>query len=92
MKYVHPTHCITEEQRLRQVHFVKDAERHTKKCGLSTKEINDLNAFNKDKIDETIKEHDRNMHAMSNLKELLISSGNKSAQIIVSDTSVEDFN
>eukprot|EP00957_Ditylum_brightwellii_P027122 2049923-Ditylum_brightwellii.AAC.1 len=54
-KQVNPTHCITEQQRLWQVRFVKDAERWAKKCGLTGKEVKDLNAFVKDKIKETIK-------------------------------------
>eukprot|EP00957_Ditylum_brightwellii_P177771 13541303-Ditylum_brightwellii.AAC.1 len=89
-KHAQPTHHITEEQRLRQVHFVKDAKRHTKKISLSTKEFKDLNLFIKDKINETIKEHNHVMHVISNFEELSISSSNESIQSIVSDTSVED--
>eukprot|EP00957_Ditylum_brightwellii_P025080 1897929-Ditylum_brightwellii.AAC.1 len=59
-------HCITEQQRFRQVRFVKDAEKRTKKCGLTGREVEDLNMFVKDKIEETIKECSRNMHTMSN--------------------------
>eukprot|EP00957_Ditylum_brightwellii_P059160 4489039-Ditylum_brightwellii.AAC.1 len=59
-KHAQPTHHITEEQRLRQVCFVKDAKSYTKKHSLSTKEVKDLNAFVKYKIDKTIREHARN--------------------------------
>eukprot|EP00957_Ditylum_brightwellii_P046926 3561804-Ditylum_brightwellii.AAC.1 len=61
-----PMHRITEQQRLWQVRFVKDAKRRAKKHGLTDREVKDLNAFVKDKIKETVKEHDCNMHAMSN--------------------------
>eukprot|EP00957_Ditylum_brightwellii_P017549 1321815-Ditylum_brightwellii.AAC.1 len=61
-KHVQLTHRITEQQRLWQIRFVKDAERRTKKHGLTGREIKDLNAFVKDKINETIKECNRNMH------------------------------
>eukprot|EP00957_Ditylum_brightwellii_P033699 2554641-Ditylum_brightwellii.AAC.1 len=88
-KHVQPTHCITKQQRLWQVCFVTDVKRHTKKHGLSTKEVKDLNTFVKDKINETTKECDCYMHTMSNFKELSISSSNKSVQSIISDTSVE---
>eukprot|EP00957_Ditylum_brightwellii_P158622 12073495-Ditylum_brightwellii.AAC.1 len=54
-KHVQPTHCIMEEQRLRQVCFVKNAERHAKKCSFNTKETKDLKTFVKDKVDEMIK-------------------------------------
>eukprot|EP00957_Ditylum_brightwellii_P196447 14967921-Ditylum_brightwellii.AAC.1 len=37
-KHMQPTHHITEQQRLRQVQFVKDAERRAKKGGLAGKE------------------------------------------------------
>eukprot|EP00957_Ditylum_brightwellii_P112347 8566029-Ditylum_brightwellii.AAC.1 len=37
-KHVQLTHCTTEEQRLRQVWFVKDAERQARKRGLTGKE------------------------------------------------------
>eukprot|EP00957_Ditylum_brightwellii_P182555 13906305-Ditylum_brightwellii.AAC.1 len=46
--------------------------------------------FVKDKINETIKERNCNMHAMSNFKDLSISSSNESIQSIVSDTSDEE--
>eukprot|EP00957_Ditylum_brightwellii_P168108 12798114-Ditylum_brightwellii.AAC.1 len=72
-----------EEQRLRQVQFVKDAKRCAKKCSLSTKEVKNLNTFVKDKIDETIKQCNHNMHAMSNFKDLSISSSNESVQSII---------
>eukprot|EP00957_Ditylum_brightwellii_P137825 10507873-Ditylum_brightwellii.AAC.1 len=68
-KHVQPTYRITEQQRLRQVQFVKDAKRQAKKCGLTGREVKDLNVFVKDKIKEMIKKHDRNMHAMSNFKD-----------------------
>eukprot|EP00957_Ditylum_brightwellii_P039515 2989449-Ditylum_brightwellii.AAC.1 len=88
-KHVQPTYCITKQQRLQQVWFVKDTKRHTKKCGLSAKEVKDINMFVKDKINETIKEHHCNMYAVSNFEDLSISSSNKSAQSIISNTSVE---
>eukprot|EP00957_Ditylum_brightwellii_P042670 3230857-Ditylum_brightwellii.AAC.1 len=59
-KHVQSMHCITEQQRLRQVWFVKDAKRH----GLAGKEVKDINTFVKDKIEETIKERNRDMHTM----------------------------
>eukprot|EP00957_Ditylum_brightwellii_P161045 12260844-Ditylum_brightwellii.AAC.1 len=90
MKHIQPTHCITEEQRLWQVHFVKDVESRTKKCGLNIKEAKDLNKFGKDNIDETIKQCNCDMHTMSNFKYLSISLSDESVKSIVSDTSVED--
>eukprot|EP00957_Ditylum_brightwellii_P007968 603372-Ditylum_brightwellii.AAC.1 len=45
--------------------------------------------FVKDKIKETIKECDCNMHAMNNFKDLSLSSSNDSIQSIISDTSVK---
>eukprot|EP00957_Ditylum_brightwellii_P074408 5653497-Ditylum_brightwellii.AAC.1 len=83
-------HRITEQQRLWQVWFVKDAKRCAKRHGLTGKEVKDLNAFVKDKIDETIKERDCNMHAMSNFEDLSISSSNESIQSIIRDTSDEE--
>eukprot|EP00957_Ditylum_brightwellii_P019041 1433673-Ditylum_brightwellii.AAC.1 len=88
-KHIRPTHCIMEQQRLRQVLFVKDAERRVKRRGLTGKEVKDFNTFVKDKIKETIKERDHNMHAMSNFKDLSISVRDKSIQSIVSNTSVD---
>eukprot|EP00957_Ditylum_brightwellii_P076655 5826942-Ditylum_brightwellii.AAC.1 len=82
-KHVQPTHHITEDQRLWQVQFVKDAKSCTKKCNLSAREVKNLNKFIKDKIDETIKQSDCNMHAMSNFEDLSISSSNKSVQSII---------
>eukprot|EP00957_Ditylum_brightwellii_P150800 11481699-Ditylum_brightwellii.AAC.1 len=67
-----------EQQRLQQVWFVKDAEKQAKKCGISAKEVKDLNTFFKEKIDETIKQCNCNMHAMSNFKDLPLSSSDKS--------------
>eukprot|EP00957_Ditylum_brightwellii_P195008 14857619-Ditylum_brightwellii.AAC.1 len=67
-KHVQSKHHITEQQRLQQVWFIKDAERQAKKHGLTGKEVKDLNAFAKDKIKETTKEHNCDMHAMSNFK------------------------
>eukprot|EP00957_Ditylum_brightwellii_P064284 4878492-Ditylum_brightwellii.AAC.1 len=64
----------------RKVCFVKDAKRQTKKCNISAKEVKDLNTFVTDKIDKTIKENECNMHAISDFKELSISSSNKSIQ------------
>eukprot|EP00957_Ditylum_brightwellii_P039401 2980831-Ditylum_brightwellii.AAC.1 len=46
--------------------------------------------FVKDKIKETIKERDRNMHAMSNFKDLSISSSNNIIKSIISNTSNEE--
>eukprot|EP00957_Ditylum_brightwellii_P151327 11523262-Ditylum_brightwellii.AAC.1 len=86
-KHVQPTHCITEQQRLWQVWFVKDAKRWTKKHGLTGKEVKDLSVFVKDKIKEMIKERDRDMHVMSNYKDLSISLSNKSIQSIIGNTS-----
>eukprot|EP00957_Ditylum_brightwellii_P066362 5037550-Ditylum_brightwellii.AAC.1 len=74
-----------DQQRLWQVWYVKDAERLAKKCGLSAKEVKDLNTFVKGKVDETIKEHNYNMHAMSDFKNMSISSSNKSVQSILSN-------
>eukprot|EP00957_Ditylum_brightwellii_P064573 4899960-Ditylum_brightwellii.AAC.1 len=68
-KHTQPTHRIMEQQRLQQVQFVKDTKRQAKKRGLTGKEVKDLNVFVKDKIKETIKEHDHNMHAMSDFKD-----------------------
>eukprot|EP00957_Ditylum_brightwellii_P139402 10623960-Ditylum_brightwellii.AAC.2 len=48
-KYTQPTHLIMEEQRLRQVYFVKVAKRHPKKHSLNAKEFKDANVFVKDK-------------------------------------------
>eukprot|EP00957_Ditylum_brightwellii_P092479 7042224-Ditylum_brightwellii.AAC.1 len=66
-----------------------DTKRQARRCSLIGKELKDLNAFVKDKIKEAIKEHDCNMHAMSNFKDLSISSSNESTQSIISNTSVE---
>eukprot|EP00957_Ditylum_brightwellii_P033609 2548143-Ditylum_brightwellii.AAC.1 len=79
-----------EQQRLRQVRFVKDAERRAKRRDLTGKEVKDLNLFAKDKIYKTIKERDCNMHVMSNFEDLLISLSNESIQSIISDTSDEE--
>eukprot|EP00957_Ditylum_brightwellii_P093923 7152869-Ditylum_brightwellii.AAC.1 len=83
------TYCITEQQRLWWVQFVKDSKRRAKKRRLIGKEVKDLNVFVKDKIEETIKERDRDMHAMSDFEDLFISSSNKIIQSIVSNTSVK---
>eukprot|EP00957_Ditylum_brightwellii_P113629 8663554-Ditylum_brightwellii.AAC.1 len=80
MKHVQTTCHITEKQRLWQIQFVKDTKRHTKKCGLSAKEVKDINMFVKDKINETIKQHDCNIHAMSDFEDLSISSSNENVQ------------
>eukprot|EP00957_Ditylum_brightwellii_P083900 6376422-Ditylum_brightwellii.AAC.1 len=37
-KHVQPMHCITEQQRLQQVWFVKDAKRQAKKHSLTGRE------------------------------------------------------
>eukprot|EP00957_Ditylum_brightwellii_P122699 9357592-Ditylum_brightwellii.AAC.1 len=42
-EHIQTTHRITEKQRLRQVRFVKDAKRCTKRRGLTGKEVKDLN-------------------------------------------------
>eukprot|EP00957_Ditylum_brightwellii_P055568 4211135-Ditylum_brightwellii.AAC.1 len=68
-KHVQPTHYIMEEQRLWQVWFVKDAKRYAKKHTLSAKEVKNLNTFIKNKIDETIKQYNCNMHMMSNFED-----------------------
>eukprot|EP00957_Ditylum_brightwellii_P159971 12177264-Ditylum_brightwellii.AAC.1 len=85
-KQVQLTHHITEQQRLWQVWFVKDTERRAKKRGLTGREVKDLNAFVKDKIEEIIKECNRDMHAMSNFEDLSISSSNNSIKSIISIT------
>eukprot|EP00957_Ditylum_brightwellii_P109626 8361508-Ditylum_brightwellii.AAC.1 len=90
-KHVQPTHHIIEQQRLWQVQFVKDAKRCAKRHGLTGKEVKDLNTFVKDKINETIKEHNRDKHATSNSEDLSISSSNESIQCIISDTSDEEL-
>eukprot|EP00957_Ditylum_brightwellii_P160638 12229057-Ditylum_brightwellii.AAC.1 len=79
-KHVQPTHHITEQQRLWQVQFVKDAKRQAQRRGLTGKEVKDLNTFVKEKIKEMIKECNHNMHAMSDFEDLSISSSNKSIQ------------
>eukprot|EP00957_Ditylum_brightwellii_P175180 13336688-Ditylum_brightwellii.AAC.1 len=86
---VQPMYHITEQQRLWQVQFVKDAEKWAKKCSLSAIEVKDLNAFVKNKIDEMIKECNCNIHAMSNFEDLSLSSSNKSVQSIINNTSEE---
>eukprot|EP00957_Ditylum_brightwellii_P088386 6732078-Ditylum_brightwellii.AAC.1 len=80
-----------EQQRLRQVRFLKDAKRRAKKRGLTDREVKDLNAFVKDKIKETIKEHDCNMRTMSNFDNLSISSSDDSIESIISNTSAEEL-
>eukprot|EP00957_Ditylum_brightwellii_P034638 2626418-Ditylum_brightwellii.AAC.1 len=47
--------------------------------------------FVKDKIEETLKDCDRNMHAMSDFEDLSISSSNDSIASIISDTSNEEL-
>ena len=89
-KHVQPTHRITEQQRLWQVRFVKDAKRRAKKRSLTGKEVKDLNTFVKDKINETIKERDRDMHAMSDFDDISLSSSDESMESIISDTSDEE--
>eukprot|EP00957_Ditylum_brightwellii_P209591 15362382-Ditylum_brightwellii.AAC.1 len=69
---------------------MKDAKRRAKKHGLTGREVKDLNAFVKDKIKETIKEHDCDMHAMSDFDNLFISSSDNSMESIISDTSNEE--
>eukprot|EP00957_Ditylum_brightwellii_P186993 14241216-Ditylum_brightwellii.AAC.1 len=89
-KHVQPTHRIMEQQRLQQVRFVKDAKRRAKRRSLTGKEVKDLNVFAKDKIDKTIKDRNCDMHAMSDFKDLLISSSDESIQSIISNTSNEE--
>eukprot|EP00957_Ditylum_brightwellii_P049073 3723546-Ditylum_brightwellii.AAC.1 len=89
-KHLQPKHRITEQQRLQQVQFVKDAKRRANRHSLTGKEVKDLNTFVKDKINKTIKERNRNMHAMSNFKDLLISSSDESIQSIISNNSNEE--
>eukprot|EP00957_Ditylum_brightwellii_P008189 619639-Ditylum_brightwellii.AAC.1 len=79
-----------EQQRLRQVRFMKDAKRRAKKRGLTGREVKDLNAFVKDNIEESIKERDRDMHAMSDFNNLFLSSSNDSMESIIGDTSDEE--
>eukprot|EP00957_Ditylum_brightwellii_P052244 3962113-Ditylum_brightwellii.AAC.1 len=43
----------------------------------SIKEVKDLNIFVKDKINEMIKEHNCNMHTMSDFEDLSIFSSDK---------------
>ena len=89
-KHVQPIHHITEQQRLWQVRFVKDTKRQAKKRSLTGREVKDLNAFVKDKINETIKERNCNMYAMSNFNNLSLSSSNESMESIISNTSDEE--
>eukprot|EP00957_Ditylum_brightwellii_P133596 10185885-Ditylum_brightwellii.AAC.1 len=79
-----------ENDTLGSVQFVKDAKWYAKKCSLSAREVKDLNTSVKNKINETIKQHNCSMHAMSNFKDLSISSSDESVQNIISNTSVED--
>eukprot|EP00957_Ditylum_brightwellii_P199835 15234199-Ditylum_brightwellii.AAC.1 len=90
-KHVQPMHRITEQQRLRQVQFAKDAKRWAKKRGLTGKEVKDLKAFIKDKIKETIKERNCNMHTISDYKDLSISLSNGGIKSIINYISVEDL-
>eukprot|EP00957_Ditylum_brightwellii_P064799 4916854-Ditylum_brightwellii.AAC.1 len=83
-------HRVTEQQRLWQVRFIKDTKRRAKRRGLTGKEVKDLNAFVKDKIKETIKESNRDMHEMSNFEDLSISLNNESIQSIISNTFDEE--
>eukprot|EP00957_Ditylum_brightwellii_P123828 9439428-Ditylum_brightwellii.AAC.1 len=85
-KHSQPMHHIMEQQKLQQVQFVKHANRQAKKRSLSAKEIKHLYVFVKDKINETIKECNRNMHMMSSFEDLSISLSNKSVQSIISNT------
>eukprot|EP00957_Ditylum_brightwellii_P066505 5048935-Ditylum_brightwellii.AAC.1 len=91
-KHVQPTHRVTEQQRLQQVLFVKDTKRWATRCSLTGKEVKDLNVFVKDKIKETNKEHNRDMHMMSDFEDLSISMSDKSIQSIISNTSAEGLN
>eukprot|EP00957_Ditylum_brightwellii_P196193 14948959-Ditylum_brightwellii.AAC.1 len=84
-------HHIIEQQRLRQVWFVKDAEKRTKRRGLTGQDVKDLSAFVNNKINKTIKECNRGMHMMSNFEDLSISSSNESIQSIIRNTSDEEL-
>eukprot|EP00957_Ditylum_brightwellii_P089643 6827266-Ditylum_brightwellii.AAC.1 len=83
-------HRNTEQKRLRQVWFIKDAKRRAKRRSLTGKEVKDLNVVIKDKINKTIKECNHDMHTMSDFEDLSISSSNDSIQSIISNTSNEE--
>eukprot|EP00957_Ditylum_brightwellii_P133627 10188237-Ditylum_brightwellii.AAC.1 len=70
---------------------MKDAKRQAKKRSLTGKEVKDLNVLIKDKIKETIKERNCDMHWMSDFDNLSISSSNDSMENIISDTSDEEL-
>eukprot|EP00957_Ditylum_brightwellii_P148158 11280494-Ditylum_brightwellii.AAC.1 len=61
------------------------------KHSLTGGEVKDLNAFVKDKIDDTIKERNCNMHTMSDFEDLSISSSNDNTESIISNTSDEEL-
>eukprot|EP00957_Ditylum_brightwellii_P123801 9437407-Ditylum_brightwellii.AAC.1 len=88
-KHIQPTHHITEQQRLWQVQFVKDTKRQAKRRSLTGKEVKDLNVSIKEKIKETIKEHNHDMHKMSTFEDMSIYLSKDSIQSIISNTSVE---
>eukprot|EP00957_Ditylum_brightwellii_P007202 546408-Ditylum_brightwellii.AAC.1 len=56
---------------------------------LTAEDVKDLNAFINDKVNKMLKGHNNELHMMSNFKELLISSGDESIEIIVSGISAE---
>ena len=70
---------------------MKDSKRRARERGLTGKEVKDLNAFVKDKIEETIKERDRDMHAMSNFDNLSLSSSNEIMESIISNMSDKEL-
>eukprot|EP00957_Ditylum_brightwellii_P083578 6352784-Ditylum_brightwellii.AAC.1 len=70
---------------------MKDAERQAKKRGVTGREFKDLNVFIKDKIKETNKKCNCDMHVMSNFDNLSISSSNDNIESIISNTSNEEL-
>eukprot|EP00957_Ditylum_brightwellii_P084328 6412683-Ditylum_brightwellii.AAC.1 len=56
------------------------------KQGLNVKEIKDLNLFISNKVDEMFESHERDLHTMSDVEDILISSSNES---IISITSAD---
>eukprot|EP00957_Ditylum_brightwellii_P106937 8158164-Ditylum_brightwellii.AAC.1 len=75
-KHYHHNFCINEEKRLKQIFFIKDTERHTKKHGLSAKEMKDSIAFINNKADEMLEFHAKDLHAMRNFEDILFSLSN----------------
>eukprot|EP00957_Ditylum_brightwellii_P050291 3814177-Ditylum_brightwellii.AAC.1 len=92
------TICITRdvtvwENVIKEAHSAHALHHKTaeapEKRRLTDKEVNDLNTFVKEKIKETVKEYNHDMHTTSDFEDLSISSSNKSIQSIISNTSVE---